>query len=111
MEIQAREEAATHEEPDEEAAAENELVKFQRRPVLTKSGRKEPAERRDDPVRMYLRELGSVELLSREGEIAIAKRIEAGHEAMMAGLCESPLTFQAIIIWRDELNEGQGQLA
>ncbi len=60
--------------------------------------------RTDDPVRMYLREMGSVELLSREGEIAIAKRIEAGREAMIAGLCESPLTFQAIIIWRDELN-------
>ena len=66
----------------------------------------EPTDRTDDPVRMYLREMGSVELLSREGEIAIAKRIEAGHEAMIAGLCESPLTFQAIIIWRDELNEG-----
>ena len=65
--------------------------------------RTEPAERTDDPVRMYLRDMGSVELLSREGEIAIAKRIEAGREAMMAGLCESPLTFQAIIIWRDEL--------
>ncbi|WP_108681130.1 RNA polymerase sigma factor RpoD [Methyloceanibacter sp. wino2] len=68
---------------------------------------REPAERTDDPVRMYLREMGSVELLSREGEIAIAKRIEAGREAMIAGLCESPLTFQAIIIWRDELNEGK----
>ena len=56
---------------------------------------------------MYLREMGTVELLSREGEIAIAKRIEAGREAMIAGLCESPLTFQAIIIWRDELNEGK----
>ena len=56
---------------------------------------------------MYLREMGSVELLSREGEIAIAKRIEAGREAMIAGLCESPLTFQAVIIWRDELNEGK----
>jgi len=67
----------------------------------------EPTERTDDPVRMYLREMGSVELLSREGEIAIAKRIEAGREAMIAGLCESPLTFQAIIIWRDELNEGR----
>ena len=65
-----------------------------------------PVERTDDPVRMYLREMGTVELLSREGEIAIAKRIEAGREAMIAGLCESPLTFQAIIIWRDELNEG-----
>ncbi|MHA1134607.1 MAG: RNA polymerase sigma factor RpoD [Alphaproteobacteria bacterium] len=68
---------------------------------------REPAERTDDPVRMYLREMGTVELLSREGEIAIAKRIEAGREAMIAGLCESPLTFQAIIIWRDELNEGK----
>jgi RNA polymerase primary sigma factor len=67
---------------------------------------KEPTDRTDDPVRMYLREMGSVELLSREGEIAIAKRIEAGREAMISGLCESPLTFQAIIIWRDELAEG-----
>lgn len=68
--------------------------------------KKEPTDRTDDPVRMYLREMGSVELLSREGEIAIAKRIEAGRETMIAGLCESPLTFQALIIWRDELNEG-----
>ena len=62
-------------------------------------------ERTDDPVRMYLREMGSVELLSREGEIAIAKRIEAGRETMISGLCESPVTFQAIIVWREELNE------
>src|SRR5262249_22696474 len=75
--------------------------------VPAKSVVKEPAERTDDPVRMYLREMGSVELLSREGEIAIAKRIEVGREAMIAGLCESPLIFQAIIIWRDELNEGK----
>ena len=68
--------------------------------------KKEPTARTDDPVRMYLREMGSVELLSREGEIAIAKRIEAGRETMISGLCESPLTFQALIIWRDELNEG-----
>jgi RNA polymerase primary sigma factor len=68
---------------------------------------KTPTDRTDDPVRMYLREMGAVELLSREGEIAIAKRIEAGREAMISGLCESPLTFQAIIIWRDELNEGK----
>jgi len=60
-------------------------------------------DRTDDPVRMYLREMGSVELLSREGEIAIAKRIEAGRNTMIAGLCESPLTFQAITIWREEL--------
>ncbi|MGB5864121.1 MAG: RNA polymerase sigma factor RpoD, partial [Sulfitobacter sp.] len=67
------------------------------------SGTSEKLDRTDDPVRMYLREMGSVELLSREGEIAIAKRIEAGRNTMIAGLCESPLTFQAITIWRDEL--------
>jgi RNA polymerase primary sigma factor len=100
-------EAATREEPEEEAEGENELVEVQQGSVPAKSGAKEPAERTDDPVRMYLREMGSVELLSREGEIAIAKRFEAGREAMIAGLCESPLTFQAIIIWRDELNEGK----
>ncbi len=76
-------------------------------PIAKTETKAEPTERTDDPVRMYLREMGSVELLSREGEIAIAKRIEAGREAMIAGLCESPLTFQAIIIWRDELNEGK----
>src|SRR5215212_9814173 len=75
--------------------------------AIRETATKEPTDRTDDPVRMYLREMGSVELLSREGEIAIAKRIEAGREAMIAGLCESPLTFQAIIIWRDELNEGR----
>src|SRR3954452_4005405 len=75
--------------------------------VVRETTAKEPTDRTDDPVRMYLREMGSVELLSREGEIAIAKRIEAGREAMIAGLCESPLTFQAIIIWRDELVEGR----
>ncbi|MHC1548353.1 RNA polymerase sigma factor RpoD [Phyllobacterium sp. K27] len=73
-------------------------------PTVTK---KEPTDRTDDPVRMYLREMGTVELLSREGEIAIAKRIEAGRETMISGLCESPLTFQAIIIWREALNESQ----
>ena len=106
-EAEPEEEVATREEPEEEDEGENELVEVQQRPVPAKSGAKEPAERTDDPVRMYLREMGSVELLSREGEIAIAKRIEAGREAMIAGLCESPLTFQAIIIWRDELNEGK----
>src|SRR5437879_4207145 len=107
------EEASEEEEKDreedekEEPEPENELVEVPQRPVPAKSEAKEPTERTDDPVRMYLREMGSVELLSREGEIAIAKRIEAGREAMIAGLCESPLTFQAIIIWRDELNEGK----
>src|SRR5499425_3119111 len=94
------------EESEEEPEPEGELVEVSRA-VPAKTETKEPAERTDDPVRMYLREMGSVELLSREGEIAIAKRIEAGREAMIAGLCESPLTFQAIIIWRDELNEGK----
>src|SRR6266540_1937347 len=92
-------------EPDEEPESESgELIEVQQK-VPAKAEAKEPAERTDDPVRMYLREMGSVELLSREGEIA--KRIEAGREAMIAGMCESPLTFQAIIIWRDELNEGK----
>jgi RNA polymerase primary sigma factor len=75
--------------------------------VANTSNTKSGSDRTDDPVRMYLREMGSVELLSREGEIAIAKRIEAGRETMIAGLCESPLTFQAIIIWRDQLAEGE----
>jgi len=73
------------------------------REVAVAGATSEALDRTDDPVRMYLREMGSVELLSREGEIAIAKRIEAGRNTMIAGLCESPLTFQAIIIWRDEL--------
>jgi RNA polymerase primary sigma factor len=94
------------EEPEEEESESGELVEVSTK-TPAKSETREPAERTDDPVRMYLREMGSVELLSREGEIAIAKRIEAGREAMIAGLCESPLSFQAIIIWRDELNEGK----
>jgi RNA polymerase primary sigma factor len=73
------------------------------REVAVSQTETEKLDRTDDPVRMYLREMGSVELLSREGEIAIAKRIEAGRNTMIAGLCESPLTFQAITIWRDEL--------
>jgi RNA polymerase primary sigma factor len=104
---EASEDDSEREEPEEEAEPEGgELVEVQRA-VPVKAETKEPTERTDDPVRMYLREMGTVELLSREGEIAIAKRIEAGREAMIAGLCESPLTFQAIIIWRDELNEGK----
>ncbi len=76
--------------------------------VAVKTGEEEePYDRTDDPVRMYLREMGSVELLSREGEIAIAKRIEAGRELMIGALCESPLTFEALTVWRDELNEGK----
>src|SRR5271155_3955736 len=105
-EAEADEEEGAREEPEEEEAEGGDLVEVTPK-TPAKSEPKEPAERTDDPVRMYLREMGSVELLSREGEIAIAKRIEAGREAMIAGLCESPLTFQAIIIWRDELNDGK----
>src|SRR5688572_15937136 len=72
--------------------------------------KKETTERTDDPVRMYLREMGAVELLSREGEIAIAKRIEAGRDTMIMGLCESPITFHAIITWSEALNAGEMQL-
>jgi RNA polymerase primary sigma factor len=72
--------------------------------------KKETVDRTDDPVRMYLREMGAVELLSREGEIAIAKRIEAGRDTMIWGLCESPITFNAIIDWSNALNNGQMQL-
>ena len=105
--VETEEASEEGEEPREEAESESgELVEVQQK-VPAKSEAKEPTARTDDPVRMYLREMSSVELLSREGEIAIAKRIEAGREAMIAGLCESPLTFQAIIIWRDELNEGK----
>ncbi|MBI5111028.1 MAG: RNA polymerase sigma factor RpoD, partial [Rhodovulum sp.] len=99
-------EEASDDSHEEEEESEGELVEVTRA-TPAKTERSEPGERTDDPVRMYLREMGSVELLSREGEIAIAKRIEAGREAMIAGLCESPLTFQAIIIWRDELNAGK----
>src|SRR6185312_6142487 len=100
------EEAKPTDEQDDDDDSDGELVESKPKALAT-TEKKEPSERTDDPVRMYLREMGSVELLSREGEIAIAKRIEAGREAMIAGLCESPLTFQAVIIWRDELNEGK----
>ncbi len=106
--IEAEEADESEEESgaEEEEAEGGELIEpTASKAVTTRSS--EPADRTDDPVRMYLREMGSVELLSREGEIAIAKRIEAGREAMIAGLCESPLTFQAIIIWRDELVENK----
>ncbi len=97
------------EEAEEDAAAEKksgstEVVEASSsREVAVAATETEKLDRTDDPVRMYLREMGSVELLSREGEIAIAKRIEAGRNTMIAGLCESPLTFQAITIWREEL--------
>ena len=100
-------------EEEDESASEGqggELVATGSTAVATTAKKKEPTDRTDDPVRMYLREMGQVELLSREGEIAIAKRIEAGRETMIAGLCESPLTFQAITVWRDELAEGDALL-
>ena len=106
-EAEPRDEIA-REEPEEEPESERaELVEVQQYRVPAKAATKAATELTDDPARIYLREMGTMELLSREGEIAIAKRIEAGREAMIAGLCESPLTFQAIIIWRDELNEGK----
>ncbi len=104
----AGEERAQRGKDGDDDEGEGDLVETARSALPTEVKRNlEPTERTDDPVRMYLREMGSVELLSREGEIAIAKRIEAGREAMIAGLCESPLTFQAIIIWRDELVDGK----
>jgi len=99
--------AADDDDEEDDAESENALVEVGQQKVPAKSAAKEPAERTDDPVRMYLREMASMQLLSREGEVAIAKRIEAGREAMIAGLCESPLTFQAITIWQGELNDGK----
>ncbi|MEZ5986855.1 MAG: RNA polymerase sigma factor RpoD [Hyphomonas sp.] len=90
----------TEEEAEEQGKA---LTKIEDRKVVAKKGNARGSDRTDDPVRMYLREMGAVELLSREGEIAIAKRIEAGRDAMIRGLCESPLTFEAMMVWRDEL--------
>src|SRR5690554_7466950 len=98
---EAEAESSTDEEGGELATTSSSTA------VASTSNAKSGSDRTDDPVRMYLREMGSVELLSREGEIAIAKRIEAGRETMIEGLCESPLTFQAIIIWRDQLAQGE----
>jgi RNA polymerase primary sigma factor len=108
--VETEEAEAEEEEPREEAESEEtesgELVEVTPK-MPAKSEAREPIERTDDPVHMYLREMGSIGLLSRQGEVATAKRIEAGREAMIAGLCESPLSFQAVIIWRDELNDGK----
>jgi RNA polymerase primary sigma factor len=100
------------EEADEEASndddtddGEAEIVVATSKALASKK-KSDAGDRTDDPVRLYLREMGTVQLLTREGEIAIARRIESGRETMIAGLCESPLTFQAIIIWRDELLQG-----
>ncbi|MNU58840.1 RNA polymerase sigma factor RpoD [compost metagenome] len=92
--VEAEEDAAESTGTDVAATAET---------AVAETPAKSAYDRTDDPVRMYLREMGSVELLSREGEIAIAKRIEAGRDAMISGLCESALTFEAIMVWREEL--------
>ena len=98
-------------EEDEETEGEDDAGKERAgKEVMTKPSNSTETDRTDDPVRMYLREMGTVELLSREGEIAIAKRIEAGRTTMIGGLCESPLTFRAITIWRSELLEEEIQL-
>ena len=94
-------------EEDEDGEKSTAVAKKAKSEVAAGQNTTSAQDRTDDPVRMYLREMGSVELLSREGEIAIAKRIEAGRNAMIRGLCESPLTFEAIMVWRDELQEGQ----
>ncbi|MEM1346380.1 MAG: RNA polymerase sigma factor region1.1 domain-containing protein, partial [Pseudomonadota bacterium] len=98
MGVNVVEEDSTNESEEQPESAAREVVPVQKEAAET-------TDRTDDPVRMYLREMGTVELLSREGEIAIAKRIEAGRATMIGGLFESPLTFQAITIWRDELIE------
>ncbi|WP_293945650.1 RNA polymerase sigma factor region1.1 domain-containing protein, partial [Sphingomonas sp.] len=106
--VENAEEGADEEEEAEEPVEEvDPLDDSGPKPVAVK---KETIDRTDDPVRMYLREMGAVELLSREGEIAIAKRIEAGRDTMIWGLCESPITFNAIIEWSNNLNEGTMQL-
>ncbi|MBA3999211.1 RNA polymerase sigma factor RpoD [Brevundimonas sp.] len=94
-------------EAEEDAEGQTTEVAERAETAVAETGAKPAYDRTDDPVRMYLREMGSVELLSREGEIAIAKRIEAGRDAMISGLCESALTFEAIMVWRDELANGR----
>ena len=103
MGIQVTEEEESEETDDDNKGSTEIATIGGSRDVALGGAEQEKLDRTDDPVRMYLREMGSVELLSREGEIAIAKRIEAGRNTMILGLCESPLTFQAITIWRDEL--------
>ncbi len=106
--VENEDSAEEAEAEEEEAVEEVEVDAIGPTPAV--AAPKEKLDRTDDPVRMYLREMGAVELLSREGEIAIAKRIEAGRDTMIAGLCESPMTFAAIIDWSRALNEGRMQL-
>jgi RNA polymerase primary sigma factor len=112
VQIVEKEEGSDDEEGEEpEAASDDEVDPLDDGgPRPAAAVKKETVDRTDDPVRMYLREMGAVELLSREGEIAIAKRIEAGRDTMIWGLCESPITFNAIIEWSTALNEGRMQL-
>ena len=95
------------ENDEQEGEGEGGEVAVREESSITVAEKPESYDRTDDPVRMYLREMGSVELLSREGEIAIAKRIEAGRDTMIRGLCESALTFEAIMVWREELGSGR----
>ena len=106
--VEDEEKGEDGDEPEAEDDVETVDVEQDNAPAIEK--KKETIDRTDDPVRMYLREMGAVELLSREGEIAIAKRIEAGRDTMILGLCESPITFNAIIDWSTQLNEGSMQL-
>ena len=109
--IVENDEAGDDDQPAEEQVEEEVVGGDDEGPqILQATAKKETIDRTDDPVRMYLREMGAVELLSREGEIAIAKRIEAGRDTMILGLCESPITFNAIIDWSTALNEGTMQL-
>src|SRR6476660_3062013 len=110
--VESEEKSDDDEDEDkEEASTEDEVDPLDDGgPRPAAAVKKEPTDRTDDPVRMYLREMGAVELLSREGEIAIAKRIEAGRDIMIWGLCESPITFNAIIEWSDNLDAGTMQL-
>jgi len=94
-------------EEDAEVPEGGEVAVREETAVAEAADKQSNFDRTDDPVRMYLREMGSVELLSREGEIAIAKRIEAGRDTMIRGLCESALTFEAIMVWREELGGGR----
>ncbi len=104
------EDVGEDEQPEDDTPDEVDASDKDDEPAFEIAKKKETVDRTDDPVRMYLREMGAVELLSREGEIAIAKRIEAGRDTMILGLCESPITFNAIIGWSDALNEGTMQL-
>jgi RNA polymerase primary sigma factor len=108
--VESDEDGEEKEEAEEEVETIDNISENDPRSLTNTIKKTGTGERTDDPVRMYLREMGAVELLSREGEIAIAKRIEAGRDTMILGLCESPITFHAIIDWSRALNDGEMQL-